>query len=244
MVVFIRFPFSFIIWIAIILIISQSDVPFLLIYDPHSQWRLIFKQINAPPYYNYTYYNSSHFKNLPCFFKYSRNHRIKIIIINQFGCFRSISIPFYLYSILILIFVFLMSKIRASISQSTIHDRSTISIYKIDLPSQPNFIPLETLHSVNRVFRPRYRVYLSSTTACRRTNATDNKRRSVDWGKRGDGSGPSTSTSMNFKLLSRSKTRCAIMDVSSDGDERHDFNRGNNSNETLNGGHRCGDNSH
>lgn len=53
-----------------------------------------------------------------------------------------------------------------------------------------------------------------------------------------------TSTSMNFKLLSRSKTRCAIMDVSSNGDERHDFNRGNNSNETLNGGHRCGDNSH
>ena len=120
------------------------------------------------------------------------------------------------------------------------------SIYDLDLPSQPNFIPLETLHSVNRVFRSRYRngVYLSSTTAWRQTNATDNKRRSVDWGKRGDGSGPSTSTSMNFKLLSRSKTRCAIMDVSSDGDERHDFNRGNNSNETLNGGHRCGDNSH
>ena len=122
MIVFARF--SFIIWIAIILIIAQSDVPFLLIYDPHSQWRLIFKRINAPP----TYYNSSHFKNLPCFFKYSQNHKTKIIIINRLGYFRSISIPFYLYSILILIFVFLMSKIRASISQSTIHDRSTISI--------------------------------------------------------------------------------------------------------------------
>lgn len=88
----------------------------------------------------------------------------EIIIINQLCCFfRSISIPFYLHSISIW---------------------STIDLDRIPPP--------ETLHSANRVFRPRYRngMYLSCTTAWRRTNATDNKRRSVDWGKRADGTVP------------------------------------------------------
>lgn len=114
-------------------------------------------------------YNSSHFKNLhssaPSSNSFSKSQDIaEIIIINQLCCFfRSISIPFYLHSISIW---------------------STIDLDRIPPP--------ETLHSANRVFRPRYRngMYLSCTTAWRRTNATDNKRRSVDWGKRADGTVP------------------------------------------------------
>lgn len=112
-------------------------------------------------------YNSSHFKNLLLPQIFSKSQDIaEIIIINQVCCFfRSISIPFYLHR----------------------YQYDPRSIYDLD-----RIPPPETLHSANRVFRPRYRngMYLSCTTAWRRTNATDNKRRSVDWGKRADGTVP------------------------------------------------------